>query len=70
MLDLIAARDHEALVHYARLGPDARLAVPTPDDYLPLLYCLALQRDAEPVSVVARGFDARTVSMLNLSIGT
>jgi aromatic ring-opening dioxygenase catalytic subunit (LigB family) len=28
---LLAARDHDTLVNYHRLGPDARLAVPTPD---------------------------------------
>ena len=66
--ELLAARDHESLVNYHRLGPDARLSVPTPEHYLPLLYTIALQRGSERVSTIVDGFDFRAGSMLSISI--
>ncbi|HEU4472621.1 MAG TPA: 4,5-DOPA dioxygenase extradiol [Flavisolibacter sp.] len=44
---LISEGDHDALVHYGRLGRDAALAIPTPEHYLPLLYTLGLSRREE-----------------------
>jgi 4,5-DOPA dioxygenase extradiol len=64
---LLAQRDHGALINYHRLGADARLAVPTPDHYLPLLYTLAVQRSGERVSTIVDGFDFRAGSMLSVS---
>ncbi|MGQ0429171.1 MAG: 4,5-DOPA dioxygenase extradiol [Gammaproteobacteria bacterium] len=64
----IAAREHEALIDYDSLGDDARLAVPTPEHYYPLLYALALQQEGEP----AEFFNARvasSVSMTSVLIG-
>lgn len=46
---LVAARDHAALCDWHALGPDAALAVPTPEHYLPLPYVLALQRDDDAI---------------------
>jgi 4,5-DOPA dioxygenase extradiol len=43
----IDAGDHQALADYPSLGADARMAVPTPEHYLPLLYVLALQKKGE-----------------------
>ena len=45
----IAEGHHEGMPGYETLGPDAHLAVPTPEHYLPLLYVLALQRDSDTV---------------------
>jgi 4,5-DOPA dioxygenase extradiol len=67
VLRLLAERDHAALVNYHRLGPDARLAVPTPDHFLPLLYTLGVQRSGEHVSTIVDGFDFRAGSMLSVS---
>lgn len=36
--------DHKALIHYEQLSKSAKLAIPTPDHYYPLLYALGLQR--------------------------
>jgi 4,5-DOPA dioxygenase extradiol len=46
----IGAGDHQGLADYPSLGSDARLSIPTPEHYLPLLYALALQGPGEPVS--------------------
>ncbi len=43
----IANGDHTALVNYEKLHKDAKLAIPTPDHYYPLLYILGLQRKNE-----------------------
>jgi 4,5-DOPA dioxygenase extradiol len=66
--DLLAAREHGALVDYHRLGSDARLSVPTPEHYLPLLYTIALQRANERISPIVEGFDFRAASMFSFSI--
>ncbi len=59
----ILARDHESLMKYDSLGPDARLAVPTPEHYFPLLYALALQEAAEPTSF----FNERVQSAISMT---
>ena len=46
----IRAREHFDLADWPRMGEEARLSVPTPEHYLPLLYILALQRDEDRVS--------------------
>jgi len=43
----IDAGEHAALADYPSLGMDARMSVPTPEHYLPLLYVLALQAKGE-----------------------
>jgi len=67
--ELVRAGTHEPLIRYESLGPDAMLAAPTPDHYLPLLYVIALQRDGESVSFPVSGFDGGSVSMLTVRIG-
>jgi 4,5-DOPA dioxygenase extradiol len=62
----VAARDHESLVNYHRLGPDARRSIPTPDHFLPLLYTLAVQRPGERLVPIVDGFSFRAGSMLSL----
>ena len=61
--DRILARKHELLMDYDTLGLNARLAVPTPEHYYPLLYPLALQKDAEPASF----FNERVISALSMT---
>ena len=64
---LIAAGRHEDLAGYAA-RPEARLAVPTPEHYLPLLYALALQQPHD----TAEFFNDRvpgSISMTSLLIG-
>jgi 4,5-DOPA dioxygenase extradiol len=40
--DLIATGKHDVLINYESLGRDAKLAIPTPDHYWPLLYTLGV----------------------------
>jgi 4,5-DOPA dioxygenase extradiol len=65
----LASRDHRTLIDFARLGEDARLSVPTPEHYLPLLYVAALQRDDEVMSFPVDGYDLGSVSMLTAAAG-
>lgn len=59
----LAARDHEALLAYDTLGPDAGLAIPTPEHYLPLLYAIALQGEDEPLRI----FNDAVMSSLSMT---
>jgi 4,5-DOPA dioxygenase extradiol len=53
---------HEGMLGYETLGPDALLAIPTPEHYLPLLYILALQRPGEAVEF----FNEQVVSAISM----
>lgn len=63
-------RDHDTLVHWERLGDDARLSVPTPEHYLPLLYVAGAQRDGEQVAIAVDGVDLGSISMLTAVVGS
>lgn len=67
--DLLAARDDNRLIGYDHLGPDAKLSVPTPDHYLPLLYVLGPSRRDEPISFPVEGIEGGSLSMLGIQIG-
>ena len=65
----VLARDHAALLAYETLGPDARLAVPTPEHYLPLLYVLALQGEGDEVAFFNASTVLGSISMTCLTLG-
>jgi len=67
--ELLISGDYEALLDYKNMGPDARLSIPTPDHYLPLLYVIAMRREGEKVSFPVEGFDGGSMSMLAVQIG-
>ena len=67
--ELLLKGDDVSLVAYDTLGRDAKLSVPTPEHYLPLLYVIALRREGEPVSFPVEGVDGGSVSMLTIQIG-
>jgi 4,5-DOPA dioxygenase extradiol len=60
--------DHAALVAYERLGPDAQLAIPTPDHYLPLLYVLGVQRAGERPQILVDGDETGGLGMLSFAL--
>lgn len=67
--NLILAGDHEAIVHYERLGKPAALSIPTNEHYLPLLYTLALIEPHEPLHFFADRVTLGSISMRSLRIG-
>jgi len=67
--DLILSGKHEELVDYPALGEAARLAIPTNEHYLPLLYTLALQQPCEKAEFFAEGMVYGSISMRSLRIG-
>jgi 4,5-DOPA dioxygenase extradiol len=67
--ELVLAGDHKPLTEYHKLGPEAALAVPTPDHYLPLLYVLGANHKADKVTFPVEGFDGGSMSMLAVKLG-
>jgi 4,5-DOPA dioxygenase extradiol len=65
----LASGEHARLIDYATLDPDALLAVPTPEHYLPLLYVLGASVPGEAVSFPVAGIDGGSVSMLAVQFG-
>jgi len=49
--DCIQAGDDERIIHWEKLGKAAKLAVPTSDHFLPLLYALGVRDPADAVQV-------------------
>ncbi len=66
---LILSGDHQRLIDYDRLGPSARLAVPTSEHYLPLLYVLARQDAEDDMVFFTEKVTLGSVSMRSLRIG-
>ena len=58
-------RDHDALIDFDLLGEDARLSVPSPEHYLPLLYIAALQREDEKITLATDEIVNGSLSMLS-----
>jgi 4,5-DOPA dioxygenase extradiol len=67
--DHITRGEHEPLIHYDQAGQAARLSIPTPEHYLPLLYVLAQQRADDAVSFPTAGIDLGSISMLSVAVG-
>lgn len=67
---LLAAGEMEPLIAYERLGPEARLSIPTPDHYLPLLYVIGTRQERENVSFPVEGVDGGSISMLAVQVGS
>lgn len=66
---LILEGNHQSLIQYEQLGPAAKLAIPTPEHYLPLLYTLALQDKNEAVSLFNTKRVMGSISMTSVKIG-
>ena len=64
----IVSREHEALIDYGSLGEHATLAIPTDEHFLPLLYALAVQDEAEPLSFFNEVV-LSSISMTSILIG-
>ncbi len=66
--ELTLAGNHDPIVNYQTLGQAAKLAIPTNEHYLPLLYILALQRKTEQVKFFADRVTMGSLSMRSLWI--
>jgi 4,5-DOPA dioxygenase extradiol len=51
MKEFIIKGDHKSLIDYNSQGRAFKLAIPTPEHYLPMLYALALKEESEQLSL-------------------
>lgn len=66
---LIDQRDHQQLLKYDSLGSMARMAVPTPDHFYPLLYSLGASNKDEKLEYFAAHTTMGAISMRSVKIG-
>lgn len=66
---LISNGDHQALINYEKLGKSARLAVPTPEHYWPLLYSLGLKNNKDDISFFNDKAVAGSLTMTSVKFG-
>ena len=59
----LVANDSKALSNYLALDAGARMSVPSPDHYWPLLYAMGAVREGESAKFVYEGFQLGTLSM-------
>jgi 4,5-DOPA dioxygenase extradiol len=69
MKELILSGDHKAIIDYSKLGRSARLAVPTLEHYLPLLYVLGAQDKTDRVKFFADKVTLGSMSMRSVRLG-
>ena len=61
--------NHSALINYETLHKSAKLAIPTPDHYIPLLYALALQGNNEKTTFFNDKAVAGSLTMTSVLFG-
>jgi len=67
--DRILAEDHHSLINYSEMGSEMRLAIPTREHYLPLLYIMALKQKDETLSFFNDKLVMGSLSMTSVMIG-
>lgn len=65
----ILGGDHAPLINYQAQGRAFRLAIPTPEHFIPLLYSLALQEKDEPVELFNDKPLGGSLTMTSVKIG-
>ncbi len=65
----IAARNYKPLINYETLGPAAKLAIPTPDHYYPMLYALGLVSNADDIEFFNDKAVAGSLTMTSFKAG-
>ncbi|PTN08701.1 4,5-DOPA dioxygenase extradiol [Mangrovibacterium marinum] len=68
MNEWILSGNHQPLIQYEQQGTAFKLAIPSPDHYLPLLYVLGLKGDKEAVSLFNDKTMAGSLSMTSVYI--
>jgi len=66
--DHIANKRYKELINYKKLGNSIKLAIPSPDHYLPLIYILALKNKEENTEFFNDKMVAGSLSMTSLKI--
>lgn len=67
--DKIVKGDVQSLIQYERLGSAAKLAIPTPDHYYPLLYTLGLQDKTDDIQFFNDKAVGGSLTMTSVRIG-
>jgi 4,5-DOPA dioxygenase extradiol len=67
--NLITSGDFQPLIKYETLGKEARLAIPTPEHYLPLMYSLGLKGNNDKVSFFNDKAVAGSLTMTSVKLG-
>ena len=65
----ISDGDHKALIEYENLSKAAKLAIPTPDHYYPLLYILGLQEKQDNINFFNDRLVGGSLNMTSVKIG-
>lgn len=68
MKNMILNGNHQALIEFDKQGTEFKLAVPTPEHYLPLLYTLSLQEKDEKSTIFNDSLVAGSLNMLSVKI--
>jgi 4,5-DOPA dioxygenase extradiol len=67
--DKISNRDIQSLIAYEKLGTAAKLAIPTPDHYYPLIYSLALQDKEDEIRFFNDKLVGGSLNMTSVKFG-
>lgn len=65
----IETRNYQPLINYESLGPAAKLAIPTPDHYYPMLYTLGLIETSDDISFFNDKAVAGSLTMTSFKAG-
>jgi 4,5-DOPA dioxygenase extradiol len=67
--NLLLTGNYQPLIDYQKQGTAFKLAIPSPDHYLPLLYTLGLQKQGEAINLFNDKLMAGSLSMTSVKIG-
>jgi len=67
--DKITEKDHTSLIHYEKLNKAAKLAIPTPDHYWPLIYTLGASNIKDSISFFNDRPVAGSLTMTGVKFG-
>ena len=65
----IGNRDFQSLIDYEKLGSAAKLAIPTPDHYYPLIYSIALQEKDDEITFFNDKLVGGSLNMTSVKFG-
>jgi 4,5-DOPA dioxygenase extradiol len=67
--NLVDNRDYKSIIEYAGLGSAARLSVPTPEHFLPLLYILGASESDESLQYYTEEITMGSLGMRSIKFG-